>query len=432
MNPRIAELRERINTLHAELNEVLNGIAERDGIMTAEERESVERRTTDLRSMGETLNALEDAERREAELAASTGGPPELPGGGENRYTSNASSNTDGNAGDGPKEFRDVGEFIRAVRMSERGRMDPRLPEAREFSMDVGSELGILVPEQFREELLAVDPEAEIVRPRAVVIPAGSPPDAPITFPALKQGDLGALGGMSFAWLAEGGAKPETDFEVEEIKLEPREVAGTTVVTDKLLRNSAAASVIINRMMNMGISQERDRQYLKGDGVGKPLGIFNSPCSLTVTRAGAGAVAFADIVNMISKLLPESWGSAEWLSHVTTLPQIVALADAVGNSIFIGGDATRRIPANLFGLPIRWTGKTYPLGTQGDLGLMDYRYYLIKDGSGPFVASSGHVYFTTNKTVLKIFLLTDGQAWMLNPLTLDDGVSQVSPFVLLK
>jgi len=64
--------------------------------------------------------------------------------------------------------------------------------------------------------------------------------------------------------------------------------------------------------------------------------------------------------------------------------------------------------------------------------LADLSYYLIKDGSGPFVAASPHVYFTTNKTVIKIFWNVDGQSWLNDPLGLEGSVANtVSPFVVL-
>ena len=130
-------------------------------------------------------------------------------------------------------------------------------------------------------------------------------------------------------------------------------------------------------------------------------------------------------------MMPESWGRARWVAHVSTLPQVVAMADANGNSIYITGDVTKGISASLLGMPIRWTGKTYALGTQGDFALVDFSYYLVKQGSGPFIAASEHVYFKTNKTVVKAFANYDGQCWMSAALTLDDGSTQVSPVVVL-
>ena len=72
------------------------------------------------------------------------------------------------------------------------------------------------------------------------------------------------------------------------------------------------------------------------------------------------------------------------------------------------------------------------LGTVGDLILVDMDYYLIKDGSGPFVATSEHVHFLTNRTVIKIFWNVDGQPWLSAPIPLEgSAVNTVSPFVVL-
>ena len=76
----------------------------------------------------------------------------------------------------------------------------------------------------------------------------------------------------------------------------------------------------------------------------------------------------------------------------------------------------------------------------GGLGTHKYDYegtptrknYLIKDGSGPFVSASEHVYFTSNKTVIKIFTNVDGKSWLNEPIPLEGSTANtVSPFVVL-
>lgn len=71
-----------------------------------------------------------------------------------------------------------------------------------------------------------------------------------------------------------------------------------------------------------------------------------------------------------------------------------------------------------------------PLGQPGDVWLADLKHYLIKDGSGPFVAASEHVYFMQNKTVIKAFWNVDGAPWLTQPIQLENGY-QASPFVKL-
>jgi HK97 family phage major capsid protein len=131
-------------------------------------------------------------------------------------------------------------------------------------------------------------------------------------------------------------------------------------------------------------------------------------------------------------LLPESVGRAVWIANQSTLPKLATMQDPEGHYIFLQGDITKGIPATLAGIPLKFTGKTPTLGNKGDLMLVDFTYYLIKDGSGPFMAASEHVYFTNNKTVIKVFWNVDGKGWVKTPLTLEDGSTQVSAYVVLK
>lgn len=322
--------------------------------------------------------------------------------------------------------FENLGEFIAAVRFGDsKGRI-------KNMDMGTGANGGFAMPEQFRADILRISPESAIVRPRAAIIPAGDPPDAKITMPAFTQGADGAFGGVEVSWIGEGAEKPETEGHLEEISLEPKEVAAHTVVTDKLLRNWSAASSFIANLLRGATTAAEDFKFLRGAGVGTPLGVLNAPGAIKVVRNTAATIVYADIVAMMAKLLPDSLGRAVWVANQSALPKIMTLKDDAGNFIYIQGDATKGIPATLGGMPVRFVGRTPTLGTEGDLLLVDFAYYLIKDGSGPFVAASEHVYFKNNKTVIKISWNVDGQGWVKSPLLLEDGATTVSPYVILK
>jgi HK97 family phage major capsid protein len=320
------------------------------------------------------------------------------------------------------KKFDSLGDFMAAVCYT------PQI--LAELRMDVGQQGGFLVPPEFSAELLKFDPESVLIRPGARVIPAGPSPDASVTFPALNQGALGVHGGVTVAWLAEGGAKPETEPRLHQVTLNPREVAGHIDVTDTLLRNSGAGSLIA-QMLRDAIFEAEDAAFISGNGIAQPQGILGAPGTITVNRAGAGAIATADTLNLVQALHPSSVGTAMWICSQSAMTQIAQLADANNNAVFYQGNATQGLASTLWGIPIKFTGKVPTLGNQGDLMLVDRRHYLIKDGVGPLVASSEHVNFLNNRTVIKIFKTVDGQPWNRAPLTLEDGATQVSPFVVL-
>jgi HK97 family phage major capsid protein len=124
-------------------------------------------------------------------------------------------------------------------------------------------------------------------------------------------------------------------------------------------------------------------------------------------------------------------GSPVWIASQTTIPQLATIADAASRNIWVES-AAPGIPPTLIGIPVLFHDRSVALGTAGDLVLADLSYYLIKDGSGPFVAASEHVYFTSNKTVVKIFMNVDGKPWLNEPLPLEGSTSNtVSPFIVL-
>lgn len=325
--------------------------------------------------------------------------------------------------------FNSIGEFVNAVRFGDsKGRLDAI---RNDLSMGISESGGYAVPEQFREELLQLTAEQAIVRSRANVIPAGSPPDSKISIPAFEQGAKGAYGGVTVQWIGEGEEKPKTDAKLDVVTLEPYEVAAHMQVTDKLLRNWSAANGFIRNLLSQAMVSAEDAAFISGDGVEKPTGFIGAVGRLVQNRETANQISYIDVVGMLSKLLPASLGDALFIASQSAMPQLMTLKDPSGNYIFIQGDATKGIPSTLLGVPIRFTGKTKPLGQVGDLVLVDLSYYLIKDGAGPFIAASEHVLFTQNQTIVKCFWNVDGKPWVKSPLTLEDGVTKVSPYIVL-
>jgi HK97 family phage major capsid protein len=339
------------------------------------------------------------------------------------------------------KEFETVGEFLSAVRFRP---SDQRLEYVEgvgaetdenglrsEMRMDNDRQGGFMVPTQLRPTIMSVAPQDALVRPRANVIPAGSPPDAGITMPALDQsGDNpgNVFGGMTFAWIEEGGEKPDTDAALRGISLTPHEIAGTVTVTDKLLRNWQASASFLENLMRGGVSAAEDYAFLRGTGNGQPLGALNAPVLKGVHRAVANQVSYTDLVNMVAVLLMRG-GSPVWSIPQGALPQIAKLKDENNNLIW-AANARDGFAGTLLGYPVRWNNRAPGLGSKGDILLADWSYYLIKDGSGPFVAASEHVLFKQNKTVIKIFWNVDGAPWMNAPFKEENGY-EVSPFVAL-
>lgn len=326
-------------------------------------------------------------------------------------------------------DIKDLGEFIKTVRFNPN---DSGLAEARAAagqSMGVGAEGGFAIPEQFLPGIRELDIADAIFRPRSTVLPAGSPPDGTVSFPALDQStNQGMYAGVEVEWIGEGEEKPETSAAFRKIELTPNEVAASLFVTDKLLRNAPAVGAVCQRLMRRAIIGAEEDTFLTGNGVGKPMGILNCPALIEVNRDGAGKIVYDDLVNMLVKFTGRN---GVFITSRTALPQLCKLKDDNGSYIW-QPNAREGQPGSLMGYPLIYNDQHPTLGNTGDLILVDLDYYLIKDGSGPSIAMSEHVRFRENQTCIKIFWNVDGRSWLNTPILQRDGSTQVSPFVALK
>lgn len=423
-------LREKRTKLVAEMRGIIQAAETEDRDLTAEEQTAYDAKKGELGQLDQRIDRAVAQEAAEAigdlvTPAAARGNGPEVPMRGP----------------EAKKEFESLGEFICAVRFNPN---DQRLTyvegmgaagEDGQFDaalrMDNDTQGGFMVPPQLRTTIMEVKPQDALVRPRATVIPAGSPPDSAVTVPALDQTGAGTdgsmYGGVQVSWIGEGEEKPETDATLRNITLTPHEVAGLVTVTDKLLRNWQAAGAFVEKMLRGAVSAAEDYAFLRGTGVHQPLGVINAGATKFINRAVADQVAYTDLVNIVARLLMRGGTSPIWSMSQSVLPQIAKMVDPEGHYIW-HPNAREGLAGDLLGYPVRWNNRAPALGTKGDVTLNDFEHYLIKDGSGPFVATSEHVKFTSNQTVIKIFWNVDGAPWLTAPIKEENGY-EVSPFV---
>ncbi|MCR5874372.1 phage major capsid protein [Phenylobacterium sp. J426] len=424
----LKELREKRTKLVAQMRGMIEAAEAEDRDFTAEETTSYDALKAELDGLDRRIERLANTE------AAETAGAQVVPAAARRQGVVQPQGPS------ASKEFENLGQFMSAVRFNPN---DPRLnfvegvgasgengEIAAELRMDNDTQGGFMIPPQFRSTIMSVPPQDALVRPRAQVIPAGSPPDAGITMPALDQtganpGNM--FGGMNFQWIGEGDEKPETDAKLREFTLTPKEIAGTVTVTDKLLRNWQAASPFIENLMRQGVTAAEDYAFLRGSGVAQPLGALNSVATKFINRTNANTVTYADLVEMVARLLMRGGTQPVWSMPQSALPKLATMVDPEGHYIW-KANAVDGFAGTLLGYPVRWNNRAPAIGSKGDILLADWSYYVIKDGSGPFVAASEHVLFRQNKTVIKIFWNVDGAPWLTAPIKEENGY-EVSPFV---
>jgi HK97 family phage major capsid protein len=315
------------------------------------------------------------------------------------------------------------GEFVLKVSQND--------PELKAMGIISGEAGGFMVPSNLWNDILKIPPMQSIVRPRARVIPPGDMPDAEIDIPALRQGPLGLFGGVTFTAANEGTAGTSNDPKLDLITLVPQRLSGYITVGNSLLRNVQSSSAFIESVFRDAKAGYEDYQFIQGAGGAYPLGMLNAAAAIAVSRGTASTIVWNDVLNMMIKFLSPG---GVWIASQTALGQIMQLKDSVGNALFVSSGnagAQNAVGSTLLGKPIFFTFNQPVLGTKGDLLLVDPAYYLIKDGSGPFIQASEHVNFTSDQTIIKMTWWYDGEPWVKNALLMPDASSTTSPFVVL-
>jgi len=445
---KLKELRKKLEDAIARMEEILNSGEEKDFTEDEEKEYSslekdVEKLKADIKIEEEKLAKAAERkaalEKEKEELKK----PVNIPDDG------NIVRNVQRVQVNEPEDFKSLDEFLdiafRAVLRVPGGR-DNRLMryyspvmhiedesqkrEFRDMSMGEATAGGYMVPAQWVPELKELAIQNAIVRPRADVIPAGSPPDAEVTIPVGNQETYINMG-VDVVWVGEGKTKTETEPVLKEHSWIPHEVAGYITLTDKLLRNWPAAMAFAKKRLSFAIMQAEDWAFLRGTGVAQPHGILTQNCRILQARNTALQINWADVRDMYWQCY-KLGGSPIWVYNPSCLPQLMGISDPNTSGTMIWQPSAREgEPSRLLGIPMVENQRSPVLGAQGDLMLLNLSYYVIKDGSGPFIAASPHVYFTSNKTVVKIFWNVDGDSWLQAPIPLEDGTNQMSPFIIL-
>lgn len=426
----LQELREKRAKIVADMQSVIES-AEAEGRVELNEEEA-ELYASYEQDLESTKNAISRKENLESEAHSL-----EQP---EPAKTSSQGADRPMPGPEAKREFESVGDFMAAVTKHYNGKGDdPRLTwddsagiQAADQQMSDGASGGFLVPTQFRDTLLRVDPQEAIIESRSNVMEVGTPPDSAITMPALDQTGSSpdnVYGGIAVDWIGEGDTKPETDAAFREIELQPHEIAAHVPITDKLMRNAPAMSGQIETLMRGALAGARERAYLQGDGVAKPLGMINAGAAYAVNRGTASEVNYTDLDSMVGRLHMD--GSPYWLISQSAYSQLTRVQDPNGNYVW-QPNAVEGSPGSLFGYPVFFHQRSPTLGNKGDVVLCSTNpYYMVKPGSGPFVAM-GYINndFVQNRTRVKVFHNVDGKPWLTEPFTQEGGYD-VSPFVVL-
>lgn len=341
------------------------------------------------------------------------------------------------------KEFENAADYFSLVWHNRQrdAQAQAKLGRVRNaFSSTVPSEGGFLIPETLRSELLRVSLETSIVRPRARVIPMET---LRVPFPAIDSTSnvSSVYGGIVGYWTEEGAALTESQASFGRVVLDAKKLTAYTQVPNELLSDSITSfQAFIDEIFPEALGFYEDYAFLRGSGVGEPLGVLNGAAKITVTETTANLILWDDVVAMYARMLPGSLNRAVWVASIDTFPQLAKMTLPVKNvagTENVGGagawttDMHGNPMLSLLGRPVLLTEKVPALGTTGALNFIDFGFYLLGDRQVMSARSSEHYKFQNDMTVFRIIERVDGRPWLNSAITPKNSSATLSPIVSL-
>lgn len=349
--------------------------------------------------------------------------------------------------------FKSLGHFMHEVRQCP----NPTTPSEvirKAYSSDVvrkaalgmgeliGSDGGFLVPPGFSTKIFErVYNEVSLISKTDKYPIAGNS----MTFPRnaeSSRADGSRWGGVRSYWVQEGSTITASQPTFGRLTLNLHKLATLVPLTSELKQDAGVSlEAYLNKVFTSEISFETGKAIYRGNGAGRPLGMINAPCAISVSKElgqPAATVLHENIIKMWARRFALGpTGQYMWLVNQDVGPQLNAMNLPVGT----GGQLTYLPPgglsaapyATLMGAPVMEIEWASTLGTVGDIALVDPSQYVTATSSGgPMTMSSLHVYFTTDQEAIRTTWRVDGQPWWASALTPFQGTNTQSPIVLLE
>lgn len=277
-----------------------------DGLLSAEDATSYDKMEVDIVNLGKEVARLERQEAIDAELNHPTSSP--LTG-------KPAVQDADTKTGRASNAYRM--EFFGALRGK---------PITNVLSEGVDADGGYLVPVEFERTLVKGLQETNIVRSIAK------------SFSSSAERKIAVAASTSTAvWVPENGTIPESSVTFGQKTLDAFKLTDLIKVSTELLSDSMFdLETYLAEEFARALGVAEEEAFIKGNGTGKPTGIFDASNGGTIgaTTAGATAIAFDDIVNLVYALKSPYRRNAAFLTHDTTVAALRKLKDTNGQYLW--------------------------------------------------------------------------------------------------
>lgn len=338
------------------------------------------------------------------------------------------------------KPFKNIAEQLNAIQTHARtGVCDERLLKVQNASgaaAGVGADGGFAIQKDFggamMESAVKDDPLLSLIES----FPVSAKSDR-VSWQELAEDNVGTtvFGGIRAYWASEGGTVAATKPQMREQELKLEKLMGFYYNTMELEGDSSFNSSVVTKGFTAAIRRELAAAVYSGDGVGKPLGMLNSPGLVSVAKEG-GQNAATVVWENISKMYNRARGAKSdfvWLIHPDVLPQLENMVKVIGT-----GGVPVYLPSalpdtldTLRGRRIYESDQCQTLGTKGDIMLVNPKEYVLLYKGGIETASSIHVGFLTAENCFRFIFRCNGFPKQRSALTIKNSAATRSSIISL-
>lgn len=339
-------------------------------------------------------------------------------------------------AGYKPGTFKSFGEFVRMGVQNPLNFRENYMKAIQGLNETVGSEGGFMVLPEFSTTILEKTYANAIWTETDNYSVGGNS----ITFPRNAESSRATgsrHGGLRAYWVDEGDTITGSKPQLGRLSLRLKKLAVVVYLTQELIDDTGTAlQQYTSRKVASEFNFMLGDAFFNGTGVGQPRGFLNAPCLVTVQRATAAQINYADVVGMYARLWPGSLPNARWYYNQDCFPRLAQMVIATGTysgqPVYLPpGGASQSPYGSLLGLPAIPVEFAETLGTEGDLSLCDPKQYISIGKGGIQQSLSTHVEFLTDQLAVKFVIRIDGDCWEPSATTPYKGTATTSSFVTL-
>lgn len=324
--------------------------------------------------------------------------------------------------------FRNREEFFKVAAS---GLFDQRLYGAS-MNESTPAEGGFSVPTQYSADLMDAALESEIVRPRAKIYPMTTATRKIAGFDTLNH-TSGSIAGFEAKWMAELSTNTPQVGKLRMIQLTAQKLALYVQCSNELAADGMSWDEMLGSKMIAATSFGLDQAFLTGSGVGQPLGVLNSTCTISVAKESSQSTATVitdNITKMFARLHPACMSNAVWVVNNTLVPNLLSLTLGSGTAVVRLLQPAADGGWSMLTRPVLFSEKVPALGTKGDIMLCDFSQYAVGMRREVTLDKSQHVGWNTDESGYRTILRVDGQPLWSSAVTPVNG-DTLSCFVTL-